>query len=153
MARLEVPVQLRWGDLDAYQHVNNATMLQLLEEARIDAFWRHPDEPEPRYPTAVLEAGPGAARSTLVAKQEIEYLAPLGYRRTPVVVEMWLGNLGGASIEVCYEIRDEVQVYARAATTIVLVDATTGRPQRIGDAERAAWAPFVEDPIEFRRRR
>ena len=37
--RLHVPIRLRWSDLDAYGHVNNAEMLRLLEEARIQAFW------------------------------------------------------------------------------------------------------------------
>ena len=155
MARLAVPVQLRWGDVDAYQHVNNAAMLQLLEEARIEAFWRHPDDAREPWPTAVLDAGPGAQVSTLVARQEIEYLMPLDYRRTPVIVELWIGRLGGASIEVCYEVRDDGEapaVYARAAATIVLVDAVTGRPRRIGDTERAAWEPYLDAPIVFRRR-
>ena len=35
MARIEVPVQLRWSDMDAYAHVNNVEMLRLLEEARV----------------------------------------------------------------------------------------------------------------------
>jgi len=163
MARLEVPVQLRWSDLDAYQHVNNAEMLRLLEEARISAFWSHPvgpdgQRPEALYPTAVLEAGPGAGVSTLIARQEIEYLKPLGYSRTPIVVETWLGHLGGASLDVCYEVRDEPSssptstVYARATTTIVLVDATSGSPVRIGAVERGAWEPYVEEPIQHRRR-
>ena len=43
MARLHIPIPLRWGDLDAYGHINNVEMLRLLEEARIQAFWR-PDE-------------------------------------------------------------------------------------------------------------
>ena len=106
MARLEVPVLLRWSDLDAYQHVNNAAMLTLLEEARITAFWRAPAGDLAPWPTAVLDAGPTAQMSTLVARQEIEYLRPLSYRRTPVIVEMWLGHLGGASLDVCYEMRD-----------------------------------------------
>lgn len=38
-------------------------------------------------------------------------------------------------------------------TTIVVVDAATGAPCRITEAERAAWEPFVEDPLTFRRRR
>jgi acyl-CoA thioester hydrolase len=163
MARLEVPVQLRWSDLDAYQHVNNAEMLRLLEEARISAFWRHPagpdgERPEAMYPTAVLDAGPGSVVATLIARQEIEYLRPLGYRRTPIVVEMWLGHLGGASLDVCYEVRDAAStapastVYARATTTIVLVEAASGSPVRIGADERAAWEPYVGEPIQHRRR-
>lgn len=162
MARLEVPVQLRWADMDAYAHVNNVAMLRLLEEARIEAFWRHPvsDDPDAvrpvQWPTAVLDAGPGAEVSTLVARQEIEYLRPLPYRRRPVVVEMWLGHLGGASIDVCYEVRDdgpEPTVYARAVATLVLVDTAAGTPRRITEAERSAWQPYVEGPISFRRRR
>ncbi|WP_426595131.1 acyl-CoA thioesterase [Cellulomonas sp. McL0617] len=159
MARLEIPVLLRWSDLDAYQHVNNASMLTLLEEARITAFWRAPAGDATPWPTAVLDAGPTAQMSTLVARQEIEYLRPLSYRRTPVIVEMWLGHLGGASLDVCYEMRDPLidgeqpVVYARAATTVVLVSTATGAPVRIGPAERAAWEPYVEEPVAIRRRR
>ena len=164
MTRLEVPVQLRWSDMDAYQHVNNVEMLRLLEEARIEAFWSHPVAPdgsrvESTWPTAVLDAGPGAELSTLVARQEIEYLKPLGYRRTPVIVEMWIGHLGGASLDVCYEVRDagepgpERVTYARAVTTLVLVDAATGAPRRIDAAGREAWSPYLEDPVVIRRRR
>lgn len=43
--RLHVPTPLRWSDLDAYGHVNNARMLSLLEEARIQAFWVNDDAP------------------------------------------------------------------------------------------------------------
>jgi acyl-CoA thioester hydrolase len=162
MARLEVTVQLRWSDMDAYAHVNNVEMLRLLEEARIEAFWSHPAAPDGTavdgaWPTAVLDAGPGASLSTLVARQEIEYLRPLGYRRAPVVVELWIGHLGSASLDVCYEVRDAPSadggtVYARAITTLVLVDAS-GAPTRIGREVRAAWEPYVEAPVELRRRR
>ena len=30
--RLPVPVRIRWSDLDAYGHVNNAALLTLLED-------------------------------------------------------------------------------------------------------------------------
>ena len=163
MTRLHVPVALRWSDLDAYQHVNNVEMFRLLEDARITAFWRHPDASE-AWPTAVLDTGPTASSHTLVARQEIQYLRPLGFTRTPVRVEMWIGHLGGASLEVCYEVHDGVPgaprvgpssggtPYAKAATTIVVVDAATEKPRRITDDERAAWLPYVEEPLTFRRR-
>jgi len=31
VSRMHVPVQIRWNDLDAYGHVNNAAMLTLLD--------------------------------------------------------------------------------------------------------------------------
>ena len=37
--RLHVPIALRWSDMDAYNHVNNARIFTLLEEARVRAFW------------------------------------------------------------------------------------------------------------------
>lgn len=158
MTRIHVPVHIRWNDLDAYGHVNNAAMLTLLEEARISVFWTSGDVGPGEPPgTAVIDARPGSATVTLVARQEAEYLAPIPYLRKPLDVQLWIGRLGGASIEVCYEVcsplEDEPQVvYARAATTVVLVDAVTQQTRRIDDRERAAWTPFLEPPIEFRRR-
>ena len=157
MTRLLVPVPLRWADMDAYGHVNNVAVLRLLEEARIAAFWRHPEADDPgAAPAAVLDAGPGAQTHTLVARQEVEYLLPLGYRRDPVTVEMWLGHLGGASIEVCYQLTAPVDgqraVFVQACTTLVLIDAATARPRRITPAERAVWQEFLEAPIVLRRR-
>lgn len=157
--RLHVPTPLRWSDLDAYGHVNNARMLSLLEEARIQAFWISDDTSEHAVgaSTAVLDATPGAATITLIARQEVEYLAPIPYQRQPVDIELWIGHMGGASLDVCYEVYSPAGVeprvlYTRAVTTIVVVDAQTERPRRIRDAERAAWEPYVGDPIEFRRR-
>jgi acyl-CoA thioester hydrolase len=157
--RLHVPTPLRWSDLDAYGHVNNARMLSLLEEARIQAFWVSDDTTEHAVgaSTAVLDATPGAETVTLIARQEVEYLAPIPYQRQPLDIELWIGHMGGASLDVCYEVHSPVGVeprtlYTRATTTIVLVDAATERPRRMTDAERAAWEPYLEEPIAFRRR-
>src|SRR5690625_2646358 len=104
MSRITVDVPLRWSDIDAYSHVNNAELLRILEEARIQAFWVS-DDPQ-RASTAILEATPGAGTATLIARLEIEYLAPIAYQRQPLRVQMWLSHLGGASLEMCYEVYD-----------------------------------------------
>ncbi|MCM3657099.1 acyl-CoA thioesterase [Agromyces mediolanus] len=158
--RLHVPTPLRWSDLDAYGHVNNARMLSLLEEARIQAFWVNDDgsvEHAVGASTAVLDATPGATTVTLIARQEVEYLAPIPYQRLPLDIELWIGHMGGASLDVCYEVFSPLgaeprTLYTRASTTIVLVDAASERPRRITDAERAAWEPYLEAPVAFRRR-
>ncbi|WP_062208578.1 acyl-CoA thioesterase [Demequina oxidasica] len=158
MTRIHVPVTLRWSDIDAYGHVNNAEMLRLLEEARIRAFWADETAPaDDSHATALIAGGPGAQTITLIAGQQIEYLAPAPYGRRPLDVQLWLGRLGGASIEICYEVRSpigdaEQVVYARASTTLVLVDAATERPRRLTDAERDAWGEYVDAPVQFRQR-
>ncbi len=161
MTRLHVPVQVRWSDLDAYGHVNNVAFLTLLEEARIAAFWRGEAVASgsgEQITTALLDARPGGGTATIVARQEVEYLAPIGYQRRPVDVVLWIGKLGGASIEISYEVvatddEGETFVAAKAATTLVLVDTATGTPRRIADEERAAWASYVEEPVRFRHTR
>lgn len=153
--RIEIPVHLRWSDMDAYGHVNNVDMMRLLEIARIQAFWSSSDS---GHATSILDAGPTAATATLVARNEIEYLAPLEYRSDPVIVELWIGHIGGASIDICYRIRDDNShrtptVYAIASTTLVMVEKATGKPRRIAAAEREAWLDYVEAPLTFKHRR
>lgn len=154
--RIHIAIPLRWSDFDAYAHVNNAEMLRLLEEARIQAFWR-PDQGSDGAATAILDGRPGAEVMTLIARQELEYLAPIPYMRSPIDIELWIGRIGGASLEICYELYSPVGVtpralFTKAATTLVMVAAATGRPQRIGDDLRAAWAPYVEEPVRFTKR-
>jgi acyl-CoA thioester hydrolase len=135
-------------------------MLKLLEEARVRAFWL-PAPGEDAPGTAVLESSIHHGVLTLIARQEIEYLAPVPYQRHPLDVQMWFGKLGGSSIEVCYEVCSPLEsagdagqtVYARATTVVVKVDAATGRPLRLSAAEREAWEPHVGDPIDYAHRR
>lgn len=154
--RLHVPIPLRWGDLDAFNHVNNATMLKLLEEARVRVFWE-PIVGEEAPDTAVIDAGVDAEVLTLIARQEIEYLAPVPYRREPLDVQMWFGKIGGSSVEVCYEVYSprsdaDPTLYARASSAVVLVNAQTFRPTRLSERMRAAWSPYLGEPVEFSRR-
>ena len=155
--RLHIQIPLRWSDFDAYAHVNNAEMLRLLEEARIQAFWRPDEGVEAVSDIAILDARPGAEMISLIARQEIEYLAPIPYMRAPIDIEMWIGRIGGASLEICYELYSPEGVtprvlFTKAATTLVMVTAATGRPQRITDNLRDVWAPYVEEPVSFTKR-
>ena len=155
--RLNIPIPLRWGDLDAYGHINNVETLRLIEEARVRAFWRSADEDPNPQPTAVLDLTSASTTWSLVSRSEVEYLVPMPYTRAPIDVEVWLGRLGGASIEICFELYSPAGVeprvlYARSATTIVTVDAASGRPTRIPALLRELWAPYIEDPLTFTRR-
>jgi acyl-CoA thioester hydrolase len=156
--RIHVQIPLRWSDFDAYAHVNNAEMLRLLEEARIQAMWRPDEGVEAGPPTAVMDVRPGSETLALIARQEIEYIAPIPYMRAPLDIEMWAGSIGGASLEVCYELFSPIGVtprilFTRASTTVVMVSADSNRPTRLPAELRDAWAPYVEAPVAFAKRR
>ena len=83
------------------------------------------------------------------------------YQRHPLDVQMWFAKLGGSSIEVCYEVRSPIEtavdgaqtVLARATTVVVKVDAESGRPLRLSATERAAWSPYLGEPVAYAHRR
>jgi acyl-CoA thioester hydrolase len=154
--RLHIPIPVRWSDLDAYGHVNNAQMFSLLEEARIHGFWATDDD-GPVEGARVFSGGPDSDTFTLIARQEIEYLLPIPHLREPIDIEMWIGKIGGASLDVCYEIYSPVgqsprELYTRATTVIVLVDSATMRPRKMTDAEREQLEAYLEPAIAFNRR-
>lgn len=144
--RFTTELVLRWGDMDAYGHVNNVQYHRLLEEARVRAFadWFNSTGPD-----SMLSSG------VLLARQEIEYLDQLVYRQEPVLVEMWITALGGASWDMAYEMRDREggRLYARAESTLVAFDIAAQKPRRLTDDERAALTVYLGEPVTMRRRR
>lgn len=138
-----VNVPLRWSDMDAYGHVNNVQFLRLLEDARVTAFeeWYGQDR-------ALLDEG------VLVARHEIEYIAPLTFRHAPIAVDMWCTRVGGAGFDLGYDVRDPDGVgdghYARAETALVLYDFATARPRRMRADEREVLRAHAGDPVPFR---
>lgn len=139
--RVEVP--LRWSDMDAYGHVNNVQFLRLLEDARVLGFveWFGQDR-------SLVDEG------VLVARHEIEYIAPLTFRHAPIAVDMWCTKIGGAGFDLGYEVRDPEGVgaghYARAETTLVVYDFRTASPRRVRPEERAVLQAHRGDPVAFR---
>ena len=104
---LHTHVPLRWGDMDAYGHINNVEVLRLLEEARIRAFGSpaHTGSPvgEPMVPLFNELPRDGQA---LVVEHRVRYLASLEYRDVPAQIDVWVTQLKGAGLTLGYEIRD-----------------------------------------------
>jgi acyl-CoA thioester hydrolase len=78
--------------------------------------------------------------------------------RAPLDIEMWAGDIGGASIDVNYEVFSPVGVeprvlYTRAVTTVVMVAAATNNPTRVPAELREAWKLYIEEPVAFTKRR
>ncbi|MCI2264292.1 acyl-CoA thioesterase [Sediminivirga luteola] len=167
--RARVLVDLRWGDLDAYGHVNNVAVARLLEEARVrilgsptahtdavDASGRPSADGWDEHADPAWRIFSARAHDTqyLVASHRIEYRRALAYRPGPVGIVLVLSRIGAASIVVGYALgapgSGEIAVVAE--TEIVFVDAATGRPRRLEDEERRQLEPLLSGPVQLRRR-
>ncbi|GAA1949271.1 thioesterase family protein [Nocardioides panacihumi] len=142
MARHTHSCAVRWFDMDAYGHVNNVTFLRYLEEARMDFAQKQAETTEGGIPVSV------------VAQHDITYLRPLRYRSEPVIVEMWVTELGARSFKLAYEVKDRPgmpadanDVYVRAATVMVPYDLSHSRPRPLSVQERGVLAGFLEGPV------
>ncbi|MFJ6002431.1 acyl-CoA thioesterase [Arthrobacter sp. NPDC092385] len=146
-----IPLQLRFGDEDSYGHVNNVRFLQFLEDARV---------------LLMSEGRPGKSfmdlidpdHYTLVGRQEIEYRAPLNFSPAPAGVDVWVTKVGGSSFDLGYAVRDRVEAEgsttsAIAATTMVLVSRSTGRPVRLSEAQKGILVSWEGPTVPFRRSR
>ncbi|MCA0379690.1 MAG: acyl-CoA thioesterase [Actinobacteria bacterium] len=155
MARAKVDIQLRWGDEDAYGHINNVAFLRYLEEARVRILWSGSGHEKTGMEGHFRGDTPGGLK-TLVVDHRIEYLQVLEYSENSITIELWVGKLGGSSMEVHYEIVDgasaERRVVVRAVTTMVVVDGETLRPQRLSEAARASIEPWRDEPVKLRHR-
>ena len=135
MARHRFIVPLRWADFDAMTHVNNATYLEFMQDARVSLIHEM-----------------GLDKSSLkhfghfVARNEIDYLKPIDMDDHHVTVELWISRFGGASYDVHYEILNEVDVVvARAKSVMVMVDVATESPMRIPEDVREQMGSFYEE--------
>ncbi|MGP4004149.1 acyl-CoA thioesterase [Streptomyces sp. 8N706] len=129
---------LRWSDMDAFGHVNNAVFVRYLEEARIDFMFR----------LAPGDGSPSFSGGSVVARHEIDYLRPLVHRHEPVTIETRVTKISAASLTVAYEVKDADQIYVRASTMVVPYDLDKGRPRRITDEERAVLETYMDDSAE-----
>jgi acyl-CoA thioester hydrolase len=130
--RFVYDVALRWSDLDAYGHVNNARFLTLYEEARVAMFF-----------VGARAHGLGSFEEGIViARHEIDYLKPVDYG-DPVRVEMWISQLRVAAFTVSYELFDGDVLASRAKSVCVPYNLEQSFPRRLSDAERDFLKPYV----------
>jgi acyl-CoA thioesterase FadM len=100
---IQCSVGMRWGDMDAYGHVNNVEILRILEEARIHAFGPPGGTGGPgREPVVALFNNVPAGTQALVAEHRVKYLSPLTYRNIPADIAVWISALKGASLTIAY---------------------------------------------------
>ncbi len=120
-------IEIRWRDVDAYRHVNNAVYATYLEECRDELIG------------SALE-GVGDAWDYVLARVAINYRRELTQDDDIVVVTCVVERLGNSSITLREEIRTlGGELAAEAEAVLVARSQETGRSRPLIEAERTAF--------------
>ena len=107
---------MRWGDMDAQGHVNNAAYLDYLQEARV-AFLLS-GSPVLHH---LLDSG------TLVVNHQLEYVKPVTFSDRPLTTKLWVDAIGGSRFSVGYEVYDGDDLAAEATARTAPAPARRSR--------------------------
>jgi acyl-CoA thioester hydrolase len=120
-------VEIRWSDVDAYLHVNNAVYANYLEECR--------DE----WVDLVLD-GSGDAWDLVLARVAIDFRRELRLEDDEVEVSCELVRIGTSSLTLREEVRTrDGELSAEAEAVLVARDRESGGSRPLTAAERAAF--------------
>ena len=114
---------VRWDDLDAFGHVNNAVYLTYAQEARF--AW-----------SGILEM--------VVARAEVDFIAPIYDGDTFLDIELWVSAIGNSSFTMTYEIKMKGELVARVKTVQVTVDMESKKSRPIDDEQRVFLTKYLE---------
>ena len=111
---------VRWDDIDAFGHVNNAKYLTYAQEARFQWSW--------------FESA---------KRGEVDYLLPITEGGCFYDVTLWVDSIGNSSFVNGYEVSKDGVIYAKMKTVQVTIDLNTRKSRPINDAEREFLTKFL----------
>ena len=126
---------VRWDDIDAFGHVNNAKYLTYIQEARFQwSFYQYAAKNE--KPTLV---------EMVVAKAEIDYLVPIYEGGRFYDVNLWVESIGNSSFVMGYEVvGDNGVVHAKVKSVQVAVSMETKKSRPLTEPEREFLTQYLK---------
>ena len=125
---ISVEVAIRWSDMDAFGHVNNARFLTFVEEARLQ--WMQ-SLPQP-WETAAI--------APLLAAVTMNFRRPISWPES-IRIELGATRVGNSSVTMAHRIvavSDREVVYADGDSVLVWIDRQSGRPTALPEFVRDA---------------
>ncbi len=119
---------VRWGDMDAFNHVNNAQYLRYLEEARVQWLARLPGVSLADRITPVLVAS------------QVNYRQPIEWPNE-IAIELFIDRTGNSSLTMGHHMlssTDASVLYSDGSVVMVWIDTQTGKSVPLPEAVRAA---------------
>ncbi|MBL8443415.1 MAG: acyl-CoA thioesterase [Zoogloeaceae bacterium] len=124
---LTTRIPVRWGDMDAYGHVNNTIYFRYFEQARVE--WIE----GLGYPVS-----PNEKSGAVIVNADCTFRIPVNYPAT-VEVRVFVGHPGRSSVMTWYElyvVGDE-RLFAEGGAKVVWMDTSTGKSVPLPEALRA----------------
>ena len=125
--------QVRWGDLDAFMHVNNAAYLTYIQEARVD-FTVYSRQRANLQPVLI---------EMVVAHADIDYINPIYDAGIEIDIAVWVSKIGTSSFVLQYELSKDGEIYAKAKTVQVTVSMETKTSRPVIEQERAFLSQYL----------
>ena len=122
-----VAIDVRWGDMDAFNHVNNARYLSYLEEARV------------RWLSSLPGVSLGDRIAPVLAASQVNFRRPIEWPNA-LVVELFVERVGERSLGLGHRMlsaADESVLYSDGSVVMVWVDRHTGKSVPLPEAVRA----------------
>ena len=120
-------IAVRWRDLDAFDHVNNANYLSYIEEARVQ--WLR---------TLIADWGNQPTAPVLAASQ-LNYRVPINWP-AEVLVKLYAERVGTSSLTLGHRIEslDGRVLHCDGAVVLVWIDQASGKSAPLPEIMRAA---------------
>lgn len=134
MGKYHVAVPVRWSDQDVNGHINNAKIVTLVEEARIQ--WLNKD--------AAVEGLVSFDTPKVVVSLHVEFQRPLS-ADCDVEVSISVRRIGRTSFTLCYSGMQADLDRFTAETTLVVLDRSDGQPRPLTDPERRYLLRHIVD--------
>jgi acyl-CoA thioester hydrolase len=133
--RHSTEIQIRWGDMDALGHVNNAVYLTYLEQARV------------QYMADMRMWDARVSRMGLImARVVLDYKLPLLATDRVATVFSRVSRLGNKSFDMAQlitrRVNDEYEIAAEGTITLVVFDYPANQSIAIPEEWRAAFKAY-----------
>lgn len=127
-------VPIRWSDQDVNKHVNNATVVTLIEESRIQ--WLNKDAAKVGITTFDCPK--------VVVDLSVQYRLPLSANEE-LIIRISTERIGRSSFVLRYRGIQAGEVIFQARTVLVVLDEKTERPRPISFDERAYLSKYLNE--------
>ena len=136
--KTKIPVQ--WGEMDAFNHVNNVVYIRWCETARIELFRKIWGERGINMKEILEDNGVGP----ILANFNVNYKIPISYPDN-VIIHTRVAHIGNSSFNVEHQVFSEKlgnRIVAEASSVVVMLNYKTGKKFKLTVSLKSALESY-----------